>query len=112
MLEAVGERSEADNGYRGEPLTIELPDEGLFYGVDRNAYRRREVQRKLKARIRSRHEQVNGKLKCFACLEERFRHKLRYHRFCFNAVVVLVQIAMEYGGEELMEIDEYRTNTL
>lgn len=112
MLEAAGERCEADAGYKGEPLTIELPDEGIFFGVQDDQLQQGELQRKLKDRIRSRHESVNGRLKCFGCLEQRFRHKLCYHRFCFNAVVAIVQIGMQYGGEVLMEIDEYKTQNM
>lgn len=109
-LEAVGERCEADQGYRGEPLTVELPDEGIFFG--RDGLQQANLQHELKNRIRSRHETVNGRLKRFGCLEQRFRHKLSNHRFCFNAVVVIVQIGLEFGGEILMEVDDYQTNKL
>jgi hypothetical protein len=31
FLRACGERAEADDGYRGEPLYVDLPTEGCFY---------------------------------------------------------------------------------
>lgn len=100
----AGERCEADAGYRGEPLTVELPDEGYFHAG--------EAQKLLKQRIRSRHETVNARFKKFGCLNQRFRHKLEYHRICFNAVVVLTQIGLQYGNDILFQIEDYTTEIL
>lgn len=104
LLMAEGERCEADDGYRGEPLTVELPGEGCFYGG--------AAQNQLKKRVRSRHETVNGRFKCFQCLNQKFRHKLSHHRFCFNSIVVLTQLGFDHGNDHLMQIEIYATETL
>ena len=45
-------------------------------------------------RLHGRHEGVNGKLKQFSVLNNRFRHNLELHGECFLAVVTLVQLGM------------------
>ena len=104
LLEEAEERCEADDGYRGEPLTIELPDEGCYHGG--------QAQRDLKKRIRSRHETVNGRFKKFGCLDQKFRHQLKYHRFVFNAVVSIVQIQLQYSDNELFQAHGYMTEVI
>ena len=102
---ASGERCEADLGYRGEPLTVELPDKGIYHGG--------EQQKQLKQPNRSRHESVNGRFKKFQCLDQKFRYERCKHRFCFDAAVsVLVQVGLEYGNDILFQIDGYATETL
>ena len=61
LLQA-GERAEADGGYKGEPTTIELPDNGHI------------ANRPHKAKARMRHETCNKRFKQWSCLNERFRH--------------------------------------
>ena len=104
MLRAAGERAEADDGYRGEPLCIDLPQEGCF--------RRGCAQQKLKQRVQSHHETVNVRFKNFGCLEQRFRHNIRQHKNCFTAIAVTTQLAIRYGDEQLFRVREYKTQTL
>lgn len=104
MLLAAGERAEADDGYRGEPLCIDLPQEGCF--------RRGRAQQKLKQRVRSRHETVNARFKNFGCLEQRFRHNIRQHKDCFQAIAVATQLTIRYGDEQLFRVHGYKTQTL
>ena len=45
-------------------------------------------------RLRGQHEGVNGKLKRFLVLENRFQHDLDWHGECFFSVVALIQLDM------------------
>ena len=54
-----GERAEADMGYRGEAIKIDLPQENTG-GFD--------YQIKSKARVRARHETMNARLKEWAIM--------------------------------------------
>ena len=87
------EKAVADKGYRGEPDAVDLPHEGSkrhqFY----------------KSHARARHEQCNKRLKQFGCLVQRFRHKVDFHCHCFNAVVILTELAIE-NGKELWDVLE------
>ena len=81
----AGERAEADLGYRGEPQTIDLPNEGpsdMYLA---------------KKRARMRHETCNRRFKNWACLKQTFRHGVAFHRDCMFAVVVLTQISIRNG---------------
>lgn len=79
----------ADKAYRGEPKKASTPNI-----LDD------EFIRKLKSRIRARHETFNARLKNFKILSERFRHKpvLEKHKACFEAVAVIVQYSLELGS--------------
>ena len=103
MLLAEGEQAEADDGYKGEAQCIDLPAEGCFAGGQR--------QRKMKQRVRSRHETANGKFKNFGCLDQQFRHPLRKHKLCVNAVVTITQIGIRYGDAPLFQVRGYKTET-
>ena len=103
VLESTGERAEADDGYKGEPFSIDLPSEGCC--GDR-------IQKKIKAKVRSRHESVNRLFKNFGCLKQRFRHNLNKHKLCFDAVATIVQIGIRTKNIEVFEVKEYRTKTL
>jgi hypothetical protein len=90
-----GERVEADNGYSGEePLSCKTP--GGFYSRSENM----DADR---ARLRSRHETVNMRLKVFNILNNKYRHGRQDHAFVFRAVAVLVQLAIE-SGEPLFKL--------
>ena len=78
-----GERVEADNGYRGEPLHIRVPDNAVSIS-DKNAMKH----------SRSRHETINSRIKNFGCLSQPFRHCLDKHVTFFSAVVVCVQVGI------------------
>jgi len=89
LLEKIpeGGRVVADNGYRGEAEIFSTP----------NAHDSPEL-RKFKSRASARHETFNRRLKTFGCLKDHFRHKLRKHKYCFEAVVVICQYQMELGS--------------
>ena len=89
-LANAGEKAVADKGYRGEPDVIDLPDEGS------------DMYQYYKGLARARHEQCNRRLKQFGCLAQRFRHSVDFHRYCFDAVVVLTQLSIE-SGESLWD---------
>ena len=105
VLEAAGERAEANDGYKGEPMAIELPQEGCFYPDA-------EEQRLIKSKVRSRHETVNGHFKNFGCLSQHYRHKLCKHKLCFGAVSAIVQIGIINKELNVFQVREYKTQTL
>ena len=49
-----------------------------------------------KAKIRARHETVNGKFKTFGALKQCFRHSLDKHGIVMRAVVNIVQLEIEF----------------
>ena len=59
--------------------------------------------KQFKKRARARHEDVNGRIKTFAILSERFRHAIPNHKIVFEAVCVITQYNME-NGHPLFEI--------
>lgn len=88
-----GERVEADAGYVGE-ASIKAPGP-LYTDKEYVGMRRRAAQR---------HETVNGRLKIFNCLNEKFRHGVAKHAICFRAIAVLTQLAIE-NNEPLFPVD-------
>lgn len=54
--------------------------------------------KEFKRRARARHETINARMKAFKCLDVRFRHRLHKHQWCFDAVLVLTQYAIEDTG--------------
>ena len=86
LLLDAGEMAEADKGYRGEPNCIRLP--GDYVSLS---------DKRAKDNARGRHETVNRRLKTFGCLQQRFRHAKKKHKYCFAAVAVCVQLAFENG---------------
>ena len=91
----VGERVEADKGYRGEWSTIDLLHECVAGDSE---------QRASKTRVRSRHESMNRLLKRFKCLHDVFRHDVEKHRSVFRAVVYVTQVSFQ-NGTHLMSVD-------
>lgn len=81
---AANEFTLADKGYRGENC----------FKQPKNAYEKR---------VLARHETLNGRLKEFAILQERFRHPLKKHPSVFHAVINIVQVSI-MNGEKLFEI--------
>ena len=102
VLESVGERAEADGGYDGEPMLIDLPTEGCFSG---------KRQKYIKQRVRSRHETLNRRFKQFFCLQRCFRHNIKMHKICLFAAVVIVQLENKFGDGEVFQVKEYKTET-
>jgi hypothetical protein len=91
MLEAreasgVDYQGIGDRGYRGESELLTVPS-----SVDTD-----EVK-EFKGRALARQETFNSRLKCFDCLDERFRHGIEKHALCFRACVVIVQLQMNNG---------------
>ena len=89
-----GERVEADNGYVGHPEKIKCPLN------DCNPAEKEAMQ----ARVRSRHETFNGRLKFWGILGQVFRHDIRRHGGVFWACAVISQLAI-YNGEPLFEVE-------
>lgn len=78
-----------NKGYRGEPATASCPNH-----LDDDDVR------EFKKRVRARHETFNARLKSFAVLSGKFRHKpvMDRHKACFEAVAVIVQYTIELGS--------------
>ena len=49
------------------------------------------------AMLRAYHERINGRIKSFGCMNQRWRHRLDKHHLCFFAVSHLVQLSIEYS---------------
>lgn len=94
------ERVEADKGYRGDK-NIDAPQDNCP-----NA-----AQMRSKTLVRSRHEIVNKRLKQFNCLKNVFHHDISKHGYCFDAVAVFTQLAIEFGGEPLPSVSYHTRNT-
>lgn len=77
---------------------ITLADKGYilkpFFKQPSNA-----IEKKLLAQ----HETVNGRIKEFAILGNRFRHPLKKHPTVFHAVVNIIQVSVS-NGEQLFEL--------
>lgn len=81
---APKEKTLADKGYRLKP----------FFKQPSNAFEKR---------ILARHETLNGRLKEFAILSNRFRHPLKKHPMVFHAVINVVQVSIT-NGEKLFDL--------
>ena len=92
----VGERVEADDGYRGDPTIFRVPADVLT--------RSGEEADAMQKRVQGRHETVNARLKNFAILRERFRHDETQHGYIFRAVAAIVQLAIQ-NGDPLYKVD-------
>jgi len=51
----------------------------------------------MQARVRSRHETLNGRLKNWGILQQVFRHDISLHGSVFRACAVLTQLMLENG---------------
>lgn len=91
------EKIEADDGYSGDHPAFCICPKG---------YATRTDQKKLRGRVRMRHEHVNERMKNFQCLVRRFRHSIEQHSACFRAVAVLTQLAIE-SGKPMIDMSEY-----
>ena len=85
MLEEAGERCEADKGYRGEPLTIDTPNDMAPTLSHKQG----------KTLARARHETCNARFKNFNCLNQKYRHSLSTHGAVFRAVAVITQLSFK-----------------
>jgi hypothetical protein len=93
-----GKKLIGDSGYRGEPSKISITQDEHSAEV-----------KQFFARVKSRQETFNTRLKFFNVLSGCFRHgkgaedKLQAHKRCFEAICVLVQYDLE-NGHPLMEV--------
>ena len=71
-----------DNGYAGEPLVILSTP---------NAHDTNVLRKFMSPRAQARHKSFNGRLRTFKCIDERFRHSLKYHQCVFEATCVICQ---------------------
>ena len=85
-----GEPVHADRGYSAGAQN----EDGEVIFITPNSPGMTEKASIAHGRLHGRHEGVNGKLKRFSVLENRFRHNLDRHGECFFAVVTLVQLEM------------------
>jgi hypothetical protein len=88
------EKYVADGGYRDARLNVACTPTGL------NSYD--QAQKQL---VRSRHETVNGRIKNFSIFKQAFRTELCKHGVCMHAVVNMIQIGIQYCGNELFQIE-------
>ena len=86
-----GEMVEADGIYRN------------VHGVRSKGDFASKSDKRAKGKARARHKTGNGRLKCFRCLKETWRHPLAKHKYAFEAVVVIVQLSIE-SGESLNQV--------
>ena len=93
-----GERVEADNGYVGHADKIKCPNN------DCNPAENEEMQ----ARVRSRHETFNARLKFWGILGQVYRHNILKHSSVFYACAVITQLIVA-NEEPLFEV-EYGDN--
>jgi hypothetical protein len=93
-----GEAVEADDGYRGEPYCVQLP----------NDIGGSEVHKKIKQDVRSRHEACNRRFKEWEILNQTFRHGVDKHRNIFLSIAALTQIKIR-KEHPLWQVSDYRT---
>ena len=82
-----GERVEADKGYRGWPRFVDCPDTNVGSGP---------IQQY--AKVRSRHELCNGRLKTFKILSTTYRYSRDKHGLYFRCVLMITQLSFETGS--------------
>ena len=91
-------RVEADNGYSaGDPEVCKTP-RGCLHP---------EENRYMRNRLMARQETVNSRIKNFAILKQSYRHKLEDHGDVFRAILVIIQIGIEFCDEPLFSCSEY-----
>ena len=97
------ENIEVDSGYKGD-------DKFMIKHMASDAKGWKE-----KSNIRSRHENVNSRLKLYNVLTTHFRHMkpttkyMEKHKMIFDSVAVITQLMMESGGSKLYNV-EYNEN--
>ena len=83
----VGKKAVADDGYEGYEEFVSMA----------NDFDPSELA-EFKARVKSRQETINKRIKIFKCLETRFRHGMTMHGLAMRAVCVVVQYEIENGA--------------
>ena len=97
------ERVEADDGYRGGDPEVTKTRSSIFVPPEAADMRNR---------VRARHEVLNGKLKSWKVLSERYRSTrstrgLGSHQDCFFAVAVITQFRLRNGEIKIFSCDDY-----
>lgn len=83
-LAAIGKKALGDKAYNGHPNEC-----STFNAFDTPAVK------SFKSRAQMRHEQFNGMIKEFSCLDIRFRHGETHFKTCFEAVCVICQYRLD-----------------
>jgi hypothetical protein len=91
----VGERVEADKGYKGDDPALAKTKDSLWCDP---------LFTDMQAEVRARHETVNKRLKQFGILKQEYRHNLEDHGSVFRAIAVITQLSLELG-EPLYEVE-------
>lgn len=91
-LIAIQKKALGDKGHNGHPEACSTC----------NAFDDAAVK-KFKSRAQMRHEQFNGMLKEFSCLDNCFRHGEEMFKVCFEATAVICQCRMD-RGEKLFDL--------
>ena len=71
---------------------------GSLYHETPDKSRRGTPYERMKAKARARHETINGRIKVFGCLSNRWRHPLKKHGTAFGAVANIIQVQIEKEG--------------
>ena len=71
---------------------------GSLYHETPDKSRRDTPYERMKAKARARHETINGRIKVFGCLSNRWRHPLKKHGTAFRAVANIIQVQIEKEG--------------
>lgn len=86
VLKRCREKAICDGGYKGEPRRVQMKG-------DTNLTQETRAFNDL---ARARHETVNGRIKKYRSMTDRWRHGRDRHHFAFMAVVCLTQMELEY----------------
>lgn len=91
----IGERVEADKGYRADDPSLAKTPDSLWSDP---------LLSDMQAGVRARHETVNKRLKQFNILKQEYRHDLLDHGTVFRAVAVITQLSLQLG-EPLYDVE-------
>jgi len=91
-LISIQKKALGDKGHNGHPEAC-----STYNAFDDAAVK------KFKSRAQMRHEQFNGMLKEFSCLDNCFRHGEEMFKVCFEATAVICQCRMDHG-EQLFDL--------
>ena len=80
MLNSLSSREKVlgDKGYGGPKIVHRLSTNGTVDTLSKN--------------LRAHHEQINGRIKSFQSMSQKWRHSIKKHGFCFFAIANIVQL--------------------
>ena len=94
LMLGVGERVEADDGYRGEaPQHVKCPK-----SIGHHA-----ICAEMQSRVRHRHETINKRFKQWGVLKQIFRGNILTHSYYFQFCCIVTQLCIE-NGEPLFRV--------